>query len=32
MAGDEGCKRNVVHRVNEKYKACGEMKSVLSNT
>ena len=31
MAADEGCKRDVVHRMNEGYRAWGELKSVLSN-
>ena len=31
MAADGGCKRDVVHRMNEGYKAWGELKSVLSN-
>ena len=31
-AADGGCKRDVVHRKNEGYKACGVLKSVLSNS
>ena len=31
VAGDGGCERDVVHRMNEGYKAWGELKSVLSN-
>ena len=31
VAADGGCERDVVHRMNEWYRAWGEMKSVLSN-
>ena len=31
MAADEGCERDVVHRMNEGYRAWGTLKSVLSN-
>ena len=31
VAADGWCERNVVHRMNEGYRAWGEMKSVLSN-
>ena len=31
MAADGGCKRDVVHRMNEGYRAWGELKRVLSN-
>ena len=31
MAADGGCERNVVHRMNEGYRARGALKSVLSN-
>ena len=31
MAADGGCERDVVHRMNEGYRACGGLKSVLSN-
>ena len=31
MAADGGCERDVVHRMNEGYRACGALKSVLSN-
>ena len=31
MAVDEGCERDVVHRINEGYKALGVLKSVLNN-
>ena len=31
MAADGGCERGVVHRMNEEYRACGALKSVLSN-
>ena len=31
MAADGGCERDVVHRMNEGYRACGTLKSVLSN-
>ena len=31
MAADGGCDRDVVHRMNEGYRAWGELKSVLSN-
>ena len=31
MAADGGCDRDVVHRMNEGYRACGALKSVLSN-
>ena len=30
MAADEGCEKDVVHRMNEGYKAWGALKSVLS--
>ena len=31
VAADEGCETNVVHRMNEWYRACGALKGVLSN-
>ena len=31
VEADGGCERDVVHRMNEGYKAWGELKSVLSN-
>ena len=31
MAADGGCERDVVHRMNEEYRAWGALKSVLSN-
>ena len=31
MAADGGCERDVVHRMNEVYRAWGALKSVLSN-
>ena len=31
VAANEGCERDVVHRMNEGYRAWGELKSVLSN-
>ena len=31
MAADGGCERDVVHRINEGYRAWGVLKSVLSN-
>ena len=31
MAADGGCERDVVHRMNEEYRARGALKSVLSN-
>ena len=31
VIGDVGCERNVVHRMNEGYRAWGALKSVLSN-
>ena len=31
MASDGGCERDVVHRINDGYKAWGALKSVLSN-
>ena len=31
MAADGGCERDVVHRMNERYRAWGALKSVLSN-
>ena len=31
MAADGGCERDVVHRINEGYRAWGALKSVLSN-
>ena len=31
VAADGGCKRDVVHRMNEGYRAWGALKSVLSN-
>ena len=31
VAADGGCERDVVHRMNEGYRAFGELKSVLSN-
>ena len=31
VAADGGCERDVVHKMNEGYRACGVLKSVLSN-
>ena len=31
MAADGGCERDVVHRMNEGYRAWGALKSILSN-
>ena len=31
VVADGGCDRDVVHRMNEGYRARGELKSVLSN-
>ena len=31
MAADRGCERDVVQRMNEEYRACGALKSVLNN-
>ena len=31
VAADGGCEKDVVHRINEGYRACGALKSVLSN-
>ena len=31
MAADGGCERDVVHRMNEGYRTCGVLKSVLYN-
>ena len=31
MAADEGCERDVVHRMNEGCRAWGGLKSILSN-
>ena len=31
VAADGGCETDVVHRMNEGYRACGALKSVLSN-
>ena len=31
VAGDEGCEKDVVHRMNEGYRTWGALKSVLSN-
>ena len=31
VAADGGCERNVVHRMNEGYRASGALKSVLKN-
>ena len=31
VAADGGCERDVVHRMNEEYRAWGALKSVLSN-
>ena len=31
MAADGGCERDMVHRINEGYRAWGALKSVLSN-
>ena len=31
VAADGGCEMDVVHRMNEGYRAWGELKSVLSN-
>ena len=32
VAADGGCNRDVVHRMNEGYRAWGALKTVLSNT
>ena len=32
VAGNGGCERDVVHRMNERYRAWGALKSVLSNS
>ena len=32
VAADGGCERDVVHRMNEGYRAWGALKSVLSNS
>ena len=32
VAADGGCERDVVHRMNDGYRAWGALKSVLSNT
>ena len=32
VAADEACERDVIHRMNEGYRAWGELKSVLSNS
>ena len=31
MAADEGCERDVLHRMNEEYRAWGALKGLLSN-
>ena len=31
VAADGGCERDVVHKMNEGYVACGALKGVLSN-
>ena len=31
VAADEGCERDVVHRMNEGYRTCGALISVLRN-
>ena len=31
VAADGGCERDVVHRINDRYRAWGALKSVLSN-
>ena len=31
VAANEGCERDVVHRMNEEYRVCRALKSVLSN-
>ena len=31
VAAEGGCERYVVHRMNEEYRACRALKSVLSN-
>ena len=31
VAADGGCERDVLHRMNEGYRALGSLKSVLSN-
>ena len=31
LAADGGCKRDVIHRMNEGYRAWGALKTVLSN-
>ena len=31
VAADGGCERDVVHRMNEGYRVCGALKSVLSS-
>ena len=31
VAADRGCERYVVHRMNERYRACGVLISLLSN-
>ena len=31
VAADGGCERDVIHKMNEGYRACGALKSVLSN-
>ena len=31
MAADGGCEMNAVHGMNERYRACGALKSVLNN-
>ena len=32
VSADRGCEMDVVHRMNEEYRACGVLKSVLSNS
>ena len=31
VAADRGCERDVIHRMNEGYRAWGALKSILSN-
>ena len=31
VAADGGCEMDMVHKINEGYRACGTMKSMLSN-
>ena len=32
VAADGGCERDVIHKMNEEYRAWGALKSVLSNS